>query len=132
MWKGFWMLDNYNKKIVEGRIDEIYLTWGQLKDYLNNLSEEELKKPVQIYPPHNTPDKAALQPVYVIDKLANLSEDGDTRDFVDNGHHPENYVLLTDHNGFDEDGNEYYTLEDKKMIGNKSGKYYDFFGNCVE
>ena len=79
-------------------------TWGDLLDVLRNMMPEQLQKP-QIIPPSCGSESGELGSVIAIGTVATMfNADDPTRSSYDNGHHPEDVVLLTDMNQFGEDG----------------------------
>jgi hypothetical protein len=122
---------------MDGNITTTF-TWRKLRDCLNKLTEEQLDKQAHIYKSSPSLDGVQeLEPVIAFNTIeylfSALDENGKTvsriltRDAIDNCDHPENYVLLVDHNPYGEEGDTYYTLqEDGTMIGNHSGKVFKF------
>jgi len=80
-------------------------TYRQLRNKLNEMPEERLDDKVEIAPPCcDSEIVLELQPVLCLDNIKLLFDDQLTRSSDDNQYHPERYVLLTDYNGFEEDG----------------------------
>ena len=99
-------------------------TWGDVLEYLNKCTPAQLTQQVMMLPPQPNGDKpTGLQHGYCIDTVEKL--EAKTRGCEDDAHHPEQIVILIDWFPFDKDGNFYYILADKGMIGNKTGKLYE-------
>ncbi len=103
-------------------------SYRNLRDFLNTLTESQLDQKVQLLPPGNP---ALLQPVYAAGTIEEMCHvDGkigtETHSADDFKHHPEQVVLLCDHSPYDEEGNNYFTMEEGGMRGNKTGKLYEF------
>jgi hypothetical protein len=111
--------------------DHTYLSWRRLRERIDAMPPERLDDPVQLLPPSGHDEPIPLGVVYEMDTIGYYStcEDGSmvenyTRGVLDNENHPEHYVLLTDHNPHDKDGNTCFELTDDGCIGNKTGKNY--------
>lgn len=117
--------------VLRARMDNYYLTLGDLKRELDQLTEEQLKQPAQIFPP--TPlDHVELQPVISFDLIGTQcgNVDGEqlmeTRGCEDNKHHPEHYVIVADHLPFDRDGNiSFEWKEGGDLIGDNGNRYIE-------
>lgn len=96
-------------------------TYRQLRAFLNEfMSESELDQPIQISPPHVTPDPIPLQPGIYIGTVAEL-ELSPCRSSYDNKWHGEDIVILADRNPFAVDGaTAYETLEGREMRDGES------------
>jgi hypothetical protein len=103
----------------------VYLTYRKLRDFLNQIPEEQLDQAVQIIPPHTDGDaKLGLHGVYGLNTIEYyFGKDQECRSVLDNKHHPEQLVILSDGCPFSEEGDSFYTLQpDGTMIGNATGK----------
>lgn len=123
-------LSKKEKEIIKHRVKESELTYGELLKYLKKLTKKQLEQPVQILPPNPTPDDTLLEPVVSIGTIEELCHNGEeisqTKSSIDFKHHPESIVLLRDYCDFDEEGNAFFTLEEKGWRGNKTGKLHKF------
>jgi hypothetical protein len=95
------------------------------------MPAERLDDPIQLIPHPHDDEPIELHRVIGLNTIGYYSTctDGSmienyTRGVVDNQHHTHHYVLLTDVNPFDEDGNLYYEDTEEGLIGNKTGKNY--------
>jgi hypothetical protein len=118
----------------ESKPEDGNFTYRKLLEQMKKMSDEELDQSVQVYPPHNTPNVVPLKPVIAFDTVKELCADQNgencqtTRSCVDNKHHPQQWVLLTDYNPFSEKGDTYYTWEkDGSLVGNVSGEVKSIF-----
>lgn len=121
------------------------MTWLEIKRVLDGMTAEQLDRQAQVWvhePDH--PDLVPLQPVVTFETVGQLSscvdDDGNasdeegarTRSSYDNEHHPEDFVLLTDCNLFDERGNLYHTLTEDGWVGNADGEVDpEFLGGWI-
>ena len=120
--------------------DDLILTWGKIKKFVNGLSEDQLTQEVMVLGPNIGSPRgfAKLKPGVAVGTVEDLCHvDGhveiECRQLPDLGHHPEQVVLLIDGAGFDDDGNTMFTLvkdENNKVMlkGNKTNKLYPVGG----
>ena len=122
-------MSNTLEATLMNRMGKSKYTWGDLLKALKKCTPEQLKQSVQIFPPHNTPDPVKLMPGIAFDTIEGF-EETNSRSADDFKHHPEQLVLLTDHCGFSDYGDTYYTMDfvKKQMVGNVSGKIFDLKG----
>lgn len=125
--------------VLRYRMDKAMLTYRELRDHLNSLTEEQLSQEVMALPSIGG-EKVGLQPVISIGTIEELCHvkgeiSTETRSTKDNEHHPEQVVILIDSSPFDEEGNFFYELEEKDgniiFRGNKTGKEYDIDGKEI-
>ena len=116
--------------IVASRCGEI-TTWEDVFQALKKLTPEQRKQNAMLLPPSPLPTPLLLEPVVAIGTVEQMCHvEGKivtkTRSADDFQHHPEQVVLLYDGCPFDEDGNSFFTMTEKGMVGNKTGKVYPF------
>lgn len=115
--------------------DPLYFTWRALRDQISAMPPERLDDPVQLIAPSPNDDPIELAQAIDMNTIGYYStctrDDGTqyqienySRGVIDNKNHKEHYVLLTDHNPFDAEGNTFFRMTEEGMIGNKTGKNY--------
>lgn len=116
------------------------LTYREILDILNAMSEEQLVQPAQVMVSQVDGDKdISLNPVISFQTVGKLvsGETGEeyqkTRSAFDNEHHPDHFVLLVDWNPFAEDGTIGFDLATGERFYGKNNKknveVEDDFGN---
>lgn len=116
------------------------LTYREILDILNAMSEEQLAQPAQVMVSQVDGDKdISLNPVISFQTVGKLvsGETGEeyqkTRSAFDNEHHPDHFVLLVDWNPFAEDGTIAFDLATGERFYGKNNKknveVEDDFGN---
>lgn len=96
-------------------------TLKQIRDYLNNLTDEQLAQPPVFHLSETNGDKPqTLHSIIAVGTTKELFDDIPTRSPEDNEYHPEYIVFLADYNPYDEDGNFFSDLSTE--ICDKCGK----------
>lgn len=105
------------------------LTYREILDILNVMSEEQLAQPAQVMVSQVDGDKdISLNPVISFQTVGKLvsGETGEeyqkTRSAFDNEHHPDHFVLLVDWNPFAEDGAIAFDLKTGERFYGKNTK----------
>lgn len=106
------------------------VTYRELKEALNGMTDEQLDQYAQIMISQADHDKAfPLHPVISFNTVHHFVSPPDsdeeydlTRSAVDNEHHPEQFVLLADYNMFAEDGAIGFDLLTGERIYGKNAK----------
>lgn len=89
---------------LRGFMEKKMLTYGELLQYLQTLTSEQLNQQVQaVLPTPNDDDVQELMPAIGIDTVANWELEA-CRSCMDNKYHGEEIVLLLDYNPYAEDG----------------------------
>lgn len=113
-------------------------TYEELYHLLANMTPEQRAQQVQIIRDNPTGAKSALHAVIGFNTIKQYCHDEktgkcveQTRGVLDNAHHPQQFVLLSDGNPFSEKGDTMYTVqEDGTLLGNVSGTVRKFPGRA--
>lgn len=100
------------------------LTYREIKDVLDNMTNEQLEQQAQVFISPVDGDKPIPLHMVIafktVKELVTGVETGEqldtTRSSVDNEHHPEEFVFLMDWNPYAEDGAIAYDLESGEPI----------------
>lgn len=80
-------------------------SYRELRDALDNLSDEQLDQQVQIMLPDPDGDKILpMHPGISFNTIKHFLDDQKTRSSVDNEHHEEDLIILVDWNMYADDG----------------------------
>lgn len=110
----------------------VIYSYAELRDYLNTLSEGELKQQVQILGDKGSLNEDShLEPVVgagTVEKMCHVDGEAvtQTRSAQDFQHHPEQVILVRDGSPFGKDGDSAYEMVKDGFIGNVSGKFFPF------
>lgn len=95
-------------------------TYKDLKEFVNNMPDEQLDQSVQILPNNPTPAPIRLKPIYWIGKVGETEQQ--VRNIENFEHNPDQIVLLEDSSPYGEYGDTYYSVDEAgNLVGNKSG-----------
>lgn len=98
-------------------------TWADLKKVMDQMTEQQLKEPVELIPYPSYEEPIELHAIIACNTVKYFFDNGEvTRSTDDNKHHPDRYVLLTDGNPFDANDNSYWTATAEGLVGNKTGE----------
>lgn len=125
------LLDHRVANLTINDDPRITFTYRNLKDIINGLPDSILDQQVEALADPNNGKPARLKPVIAtgtVEELCHVNGEVviETRSSVDFTHRPHQLVLLTDHNGFGEDGDTFYKMTEDGLVGNKSGKVKQF------
>ena len=133
-------LDKLDEKqeqlIIKSRSGEV-TTWADVLKVLKKLTPAQLKQNAMLLPSSPLPEPLLLEPIIGIGTVKEMCHVKgeivtETRSADDFQHHPEQIVMLYDGSPFDKDGNSFYTMEDKGLRGNKTGKLYSLGGKVIK